>query len=344
LIKDNLLNDITFFNYTSSMMENLNISVNETESQNCYSPGYLTEAAKIGKTIACCLFLVVSLAGNTVIAIIIYKMKTMRTTTNFFILNMALSDLLLPILVFPLIIMEMFGRFCFFSGEQGQAFCKMMLLLQFVSCLVSVENLVLIAVDRFGAVVFPLRPPLIGSKLCPFFIFATWVVATALSSPRFFGYKSVEYTVKFNCQWVWKHAPLADNNDYLHARLFVFMVISLALIVTLYCVIFFKLKAQKPPGEQSVNAVKVREKRERNVLRMAAAIVTGFVVCWGPLNIFGLLIAFVWDDTTRFSSEIVTYRSIAVFMAYANCAVNPCICFTFSGKYRQGLKGILGCH
>ena len=324
------------------MMENWNMMVNETESQNCYSPGYLIAAAKIGKTFPCCLFFVVSLAGNTLIAIIIYKTKTMQTTTNYFILNMAMSDLLLPILVFPSILMDMYGGFWFFSGEQGQAFCKVMLFIQFVSCFVSIENLVLIAVDRFGAVVFPLRPPLIGSKLCLFFILTTWVAAISLSSPAFFGYKSVEFTGKFNCEWVWKHAFFEDN--YLHAMPFVFMVFSLALIIILYCVILFKLKSQKPPGEQSVNAVKQRERRERNVHRMAVAIVTGFVLCWGPPNIMVLLIVFVWDDTTRLSCEIATYWLITVFMAYANCAVNPCICFAFSGKYRQGLKEILRCH
>jgi len=59
-----------------SMMENMNITVNETESQDSYSPGFLTAPAKIGKTFACSLLFVVSLAGNTLIAIIIYKMKT----------------------------------------------------------------------------------------------------------------------------------------------------------------------------------------------------------------------------------------------------------------------------
>ena len=192
-------------------MENLNITVNETESQNCCSPGYLTEAVKIGKTFGCGLFLVVSLAGNTLIAIIINKMKAMRTSTNYFILNMALSDLLLPILVFPSILMEMYGGFWFLSGEQGQAFCTVMLFIQYVSSLVSIENLVLIAVDRFGAVVLPVRSPLIGSKLCPFFIFATWVVGSALSFPTLFSYKSVEYTGKFNCELVWKHALFEDS-------------------------------------------------------------------------------------------------------------------------------------
>jgi len=124
------------------MMENMNITVNETELQDCYSPGYLTAPAKIGKTFACCLLFVVSLAGNTLIAITIYKMKTMRTSTNYFILNMVLSDLLLPIFVFPSTLGEMYGGFWFFSGEQGHAFFTLMLFIQYVSCLVSVENLV----------------------------------------------------------------------------------------------------------------------------------------------------------------------------------------------------------
>ena len=65
-------------------------TVNGTQPQNCFSPSYLS-ASKIGQAFACCLFLVVSLVGNTVIA---------RTTTKNFILKMAMSDLLLPILVF----------------------------------------------------------------------------------------------------------------------------------------------------------------------------------------------------------------------------------------------------
>ena len=186
------------------MMENLNTTVNGTQSaQTCYSPSSLT-TAKIGKTFACCLFLVVSLAGNTLIAVIIYKTKTMRTTTNYFILNMAISDVLLPILVFPSSLLEIDESFSLFSGEQGQAFCRVKFFIQYVSSLVSIVNLVLIAVDRFGAVVFPFRRPLIGSKRCPFFILTTWVALIVLSSPIFFSYKSVEHTGRLNCELMWK--------------------------------------------------------------------------------------------------------------------------------------------
>ena len=322
------------------IMENLNITENGTQaSAGCSMPNYHT-IEKIGKCVAYCLILAVSLAGNSLVVIIICKTKTMRTTTNYFILNMAISDLLQPILVFPSKIIEMYGRFWFFSGEQGQTFCKVVLLIQYVSCLVSIENLVLIAVDRFGAVVFPFRRPLFGSKLCPFFILTTWVAAIALSSSTF--YKAVEYTGKFSCEWVWQYTFVADN--YIRAVPFVFMAVSFALIVILYSLILFKLKSQKTPGEQSVNIVTQRERRQRNVLRMAVAIVTGFVVCWGPSNIIALLTVFVWNNAQRMSCEIANYWVIALFMAYANCAINPFICFTFSGKYRQGLKVLFRCH
>ena len=324
------------------MMENLNATVNGTQSaQTCYSPSSLT-AAKIGKTFACCLFLVVSLAGNTLIAVIIYKTKTMRTTTNYFILNMAISDVLLPILVFPSSLLEIDESFSLFSGEQGQAFCRVKFFIQYVSSLVSIVNLVLIAVDRFGAVVFPFRRPLIGSKRCPFFILTTWVALIVLSSPIFFSYKSVEHTGRLNCELMWKRRFFADN--YLHSIPFVLMAIAFALITTLYSIMLFKLKSQKTPGERSANAVKQRKEREKNVLRMAVAIVTGFILCWGPSNIIALFFVFVWDDTTSLSCEIATYWSITLFMAYANCAVNPCICFAFSGKYRQALKSLIRCH
>ena len=323
--------------HTGRMIENLNITVNETQPQNCYSD---PRAAKVGKTFVCCIFLLVSLAGNTLIAITIYKTKTMRTTTNYYILNMAMSDLLLPIVVFPLGLSEMYGGFWFFNGEQGQAFCKAMMFIKFVSCTVSINNLVLIAVDRFGAVVFPLRPPLIGSKLRRFFILTTWVAAMALSSPTFYGVKAVG---KFqSCEKLWIEIFIADN--YLHSMPFVFLEVAFILIVFIYSIILYKLKSQKPPGEQSLNVLKQRKKRQKNVLRMALAIVVGFVLCWAPSIIIALLSVFVWDNTKIFSCEIATFWVIASFMANANCAVNPCICFAFSRKYRQGLKALLGYH
>ena len=107
---------------------------------------------------------------------------------------MAMSDLLFPIFLLPWDLADLYvdSQWLVISGPLGQALCKLVSILTDVSSFVSIQSLILIAVDRFGAVVFPLRSPLISSKLCPFFILATWIIALAVYSPYLVAFKLVE--------------------------------------------------------------------------------------------------------------------------------------------------------
>ena len=231
------------------MSENVNISMNGTQSSSCSSN---PTAEKIGKTFAYCLIFIVSLAGNTLIAIIVYKTKTMRKPINFFIVNMAISDLLFPIIVIPGVIQDLFTDSWLIGGSLGQALCKLFYFFADLSGAVSVQSLVLIAVDRFGAVVFPLRSPLISSKLCPFFILATWIVAIAVNSPELFVNKLVEHPEGLLCEYHWNEVfgESSSSENYVTSYVVVFMFIPLVLIAILYIIIYLKLKLQKIPGEQ----------------------------------------------------------------------------------------------
>jgi len=83
--------------------------------------------------------------------------------------------------------------------------------------------------------------------------------------------------------------------NYILAIFVVFYYIPVALLVILYSIIVVKLKKQKIPGEQSVITEQQRAKRNRNVLKMAIAIVVGFVLCWVPWSIIFLLSFFGLD-------------------------------------------------
>ena len=253
---------------------------------------------------------------------------------------MAMSDLVYPIFLFPRNITWLYvDNQWLISGALGQTLCKLVPFLADTSSAVSIQSLVLIAVDRLGAVVFPHRSPLISSKLCPFFILATWIVAAAVYSPHLNALKLVEYAdEKQYCKMQWNEASFFAY--YLLAGCFVLFYFPIALLIVLYSIIVIKLKAQKIPGEQSDNAEKQRNKKNRNVLNMAIAIVVGFVLCWVPFSIIFLLKLFDRDLPCGFW----LYLLIASFMAYSNCAINPCICFIFSGNYRQGLKRLLKCY
>jgi len=127
----------------TTMSANLNSTMDETQPSDCYSAGNLT-AAKIGKPFAYCLIIVVSLTGNSLIGIIIYKKKPMRKKINYFILNMAMSDILISIFIISVHFVELLVKL-------SRTMCKVAPIVKYLSCVVSVESLVLNAVDRFGA-------------------------------------------------------------------------------------------------------------------------------------------------------------------------------------------------
>ena len=320
------------------MSENVNTTMNGTQPSSCTSN---PTAEKIGKTFAYCLIFIVALAGNIVIGIIVYKTKTMRKPINFFIVNMAMSDLLLSIVVIPSVIQKLYTDSWLAGGPLGQVSCKLVPFLHYVSCVVSVQSLVLIAVDRFGAVVFPLRSPLISSKLCPFFILATWIVGIAVNSPELFVNKLVKYPEGLSCQIHWNEgfAESSSPESYYLSYEVVFTFIPLVLIAILYIIIYLKLKSQKIPGEQSANALQQRQQRERNVLKMAIAIVLGFAVCWLPLAILWCIIVFA--HTIQWPNCGIHYVVYVVdFMSLANSAINPCICLILSRNYRNELRAL----
>ena len=324
------------------MSENVNTTLNGTQPLSC-SINHRPTAEKIGMTIAYCLIFIVSLAGNTVIGRIVYKTKAMRKPINFFIVNMAMSDLLFPIVLIPLEIQMLYTDSLLIGGPLGQVLCKVTSFLVDLSGVVSIQSLVLIAVDRFGAVVFPLRSPLISSKLCPFFILATWIVGIAVNSPKLFVEKLAEYPdcSGLLCERHWNKVfgESSSYENYVVSTLVVFIFIPSVLIAILYIIIYLKLKSQKIPGEQSANAGQQRQQRERNVLRMAIAIVLGFAVCWLPQAIIWCISIFAhnmqWPNCGIRHVLYVVSR-----IALANSAINPCICLILSRNYRNELRAL----
>ena len=186
---------------------------------------------------------------------------------------------------------------------------------------------------------FPLRSPLITSKLCPFFILVTWIFATDFNSPEVFTLEHVEdpegtRSVK-RCKKVFEES--LSFASFLLAHNILFTYIPVLLLVILYSIIFIKLKTQVHPGEQSTNNQQQRKRRNRNVLQMSIAIVTAFVLCWLPYNTNYLIIEYQ-DSSAHFSCSFQIYFNVTYFLIHAYCAINPIICFMFSSNYRQGVK------
>ncbi|KAG7279399.1 hypothetical protein CRUP_024218 [Coryphaenoides rupestris] len=87
-------------------------------------------------------------AGNALVIMAFIVDKTLRTQSNYFFLNLAMSDFLVGTFCIPVYIpYTLTGRWML-----GRGLCKVWLLMDYLLCTASVFNIVLISYDRFLSV------------------------------------------------------------------------------------------------------------------------------------------------------------------------------------------------
>ena len=113
-------------------------------------------------TAAASLLIVAGLVGNVMIIMSFYKTRTLRTSANCYIVNMATSDLILICSGGPWFILEYSTGFKIFNsfstkGTRGDVLCQSLAFLAVSSYTVSLLSNLLITKDRFIASVYPLK-------------------------------------------------------------------------------------------------------------------------------------------------------------------------------------------
>ncbi|EJY57597.1 AAEL017238-PA, partial [Aedes aegypti] len=91
--------------------------------------------------------------GNSLVILTLVQNKRMRTITNLFLLNLAVSDLFLGVFCMPFTLVGTLLRDFVF----GEVMCKLLPYLQASSVAVSAWTLVIISVERYYAICHPLR-------------------------------------------------------------------------------------------------------------------------------------------------------------------------------------------
>ena len=298
---------------------------------------------KIRVTIALCILFVFSLLGNSLLAAVIYKRPTLRKPINFLIVNMAMSNILFSLILVPVTLVYLhLNSWAINEVVVANITCKVTPYLADVFLLVSVQSLVVIAVDRFVAVVFPLRVSLLTSKRCLLCIVSIWIVSMLVAIPHLDANKLFEYDGKFFCVSDWKEAlgdDMSIDDFYLgFATLLIFF--PCALLIILYATIFTKLKSQKIADQGSTLSERQRAKRNRNAFNMAVNILFTFIVCQLPSTVLVLLSLY---SANLLSCTFFIYSQIVVLVSFACSAVNLCICLALSGIIQGGLKKVLKC-
>lgn len=296
-------------------------------------------AVKFFHVMTYCILVIVSLCGNSAIIAVVWKVRRMRKTINFFIVNMCIADLLITLYMPRSISVSCTGYRWLVGGILGLIFCKFSVFMHQSAIAVSIFTVIAISCDRFFAVVFPLKT-FITKKTCQIIIAFTWILSAAIRLPMLYG---LEITVGKN-GYLGCLLSLDDafykgaEKSYYQFTLIGLFAVPLSVIAILYSGIFISLRLRKSPGEVVPRGVGREHRRDavikKKVLRMVFIVVVVFVLCW--LLFFIQLILFSYK--IRVPCEVLFWR---LFLAHLNSGINPILYLVLNENYREGVKNLI---
>ena len=290
-------------------------------------------AFKVSLSVAISIVALLSVLGNILVIITFVKTQKLRTSPNYYITSMAVSDLLFVVTEWPLFSRSRYSVF----GQSLSTFqCKIVNYFGPVSYTVSTESLVLITVDRYIAVVFPLKQAMISGRIRARFILLSWIIPIVGLVPYSYFSRSAEPTELFLCPT--DTGGLTIKIYYILGFVLLYCA-PLIIIITLSVRIMKTLRRTNPAIQGNGHSNRIRLQRNQRIMKILISIIVSFLICWTLYYLSKFLLQILHDVLTRKIQEMV--HIVSYFLPYFSTAVNPLILFTFNTNYRQGLKDCL---
>lgn len=274
--------------------------------------------------------------GNALVCFVVGRNRTMRTVTNFFIANLALSDILLCVLAVPFTPLYTFLRRWTF----GSALCHLVPYTQGTSVYISTLTLMSIAVDRYYVILYPFRPRM-KTLTCAGVVISVWTFSLLATLPYGIYMRLQPYGEIYFCEETW---PLETSRQAFGAVTATLQfVVPFTVIAYCYTMISRRLNAQARarPGCQNAGREEADRGRKKRTNRMLIAMVTIFGVSWMPLNLINLANDVYaplgnWD-----------YYHLCFFLAHSlamsSTCYNPFLYAWLNENFRKEFKRVLPC-
>ena len=123
--------------------------------------------------------------GNTLVIIVVSTRRSMRTPMNFLLVNLAVADMLAGIFIGVLVVIN--PTYQHPTGTTGQYLCKFITggTVAYTAAVASVYNLVAVSVERYFAVLYPLREARLTPRNLRLIILGIWCLSLLWVMPLF---------------------------------------------------------------------------------------------------------------------------------------------------------------
>lgn len=268
---------------------------------------------------------VIGLGGNSLVVVAILKLDKMSSATTVYIFNLALADGLFMVGLSFVAFQNFHNEWIF-----GELACKLVMVLDGINQFTSIFCLTVMSVDRYMALVDPLRfarwrTPR-RAKIISAFL---WLFSLIPVLPM-----ALHFTVQYGlCM-----ADMFVEEWWMTFLIYTFIlgfVLPFLLMMFSYTSLVLALRSSRQPGR---NATSPESQRlERQVTKMVVAVMAVFGICWLPFYIFNFCSLLGTFATPAFAHGF----ELAVLLSYSWSCANPILYACLSETFRRYFRTLL---
>ncbi|KAM9025398.1 C-C chemokine receptor type 5-like [Ara ararauna] len=261
--------------------------------------------------------------GNMLVVLILVKYKRLKSMTDIYLLNLAISDLLF---VFSL---PFWAYYAVHDWIFGEALCRILSGVYLLGFYSGIFFIILLTLDRYLAIVhavFALKARTVTYGILTSVV--TWAVAAFASVPGMVFHKTQKENAHYTCS---AHYP-SEQRDVWKQFLTLKMNI-LGLVIPMFIMICGYTQIIKTLQQ-------CRNEKKHKAVRLIFIIMIAYFVFWAPYNICIFLRDFqgtFFINTCQGSGQLHKAIQVTETISMIHCCINPII-YAFAGeKFRKYL-------
>ena len=275
------------------------------------------------------------LIGNVVTCIAVYSNERLRTSSNLYVITLAISDAINASTVMPLTIGVLItGRWPY-----GEALCNVHAFFTLFSVYVSPTTMGLTAFNRYVRIVKPGHySRIFNARQSKIYVAAIWLIVSGyVFIPKLAGWTDYGFIPGYAVCTIVHPTEAMKIAHYCIVVVF-FFLLPLGVATFSYYKIFTMVNKHKINTNLAIKEECRISAREIHITKSLAIIVLAFALCWIPFWVVAMM--------QRFAPDTVVPRNVQLlcpFLLFFSSTINPFIYAGMNPSFRAEFRAILLC-